>query len=427
MTYDFIQASLEYIEQNLKTEITAEELAAMANYSVGHFCRLFAQAMDTTVASYILKRRLDHALAELSASRKAIGVVLEYGFDTYAGFYKAFVKMYGCSPKKYLKLYKKTEGLRMENANCIQAILENWDIPKGLAIEDASTRDWRTGEIQWRMWKVGDAYYLKTGDRAAMICKMRIAKALKKEGLDSEFLPIPTKAGEDYLEGESIFMLTRKIGGMPNNRPLNNDEIGRLENNALRQENAFQLGQAIARLHRALKTVQDDVRPYEANLYAYGEQAIPRILQSPLGISEDFFTDYTETFGALYPKLPKQLIHGNLCGDMAVYEKGRVVCIKGLETFNLSHLRLFDITWSAGEINAQPHIAEYLKTLAEIARGYDSLSPLTGEEKQALYYVICATYMGGFATFDEGSDISSRSNEALVFLSENKEMFSSLV
>jgi len=88
----FIKSSLEYIEQNLKTDITADELAEMANYSSGHYCRMFAQTMDSTVGSYILKRRLDHALAEIASGRKAIGVVHEYGFDTYAGFYKAFVK-----------------------------------------------------------------------------------------------------------------------------------------------------------------------------------------------------------------------------------------------------------------------------------------------------------------------------------------------
>ena len=103
---DFIETSLDYIEQNLKTDITADELAEMANYSAGHFNRLFVHATDSTIACYILKRRLDHALAEIATGRKAIGVVLEYGFDTYAGFYKAIVKMYGCSPKKYLSIYK---------------------------------------------------------------------------------------------------------------------------------------------------------------------------------------------------------------------------------------------------------------------------------------------------------------------------------
>jgi len=99
-----VRAALEYIEENLKTDITAEELAKMANYSTYHYYRLFSSVMGSSVAGYILKRRLDHALAEIACGRRATDVVYEYGFDTYAGFYKAFVKMYGCSPKKYLSI-----------------------------------------------------------------------------------------------------------------------------------------------------------------------------------------------------------------------------------------------------------------------------------------------------------------------------------
>ena len=131
-----VESSLRYIEQNLKTDITADELAKMANYSVGHFCRLFAQTTESTVANCILKRRLDCALSEISSGRKAIGVVLEYGFETYAGFYKVFEKMYGCSPKKYLGIYKETEALFMHDINDIKRTLCNWDIAADSKIEE---------------------------------------------------------------------------------------------------------------------------------------------------------------------------------------------------------------------------------------------------------------------------------------------------
>jgi crossover junction endodeoxyribonuclease RuvC len=52
-------------------------------------------------------------------------VVLEYGFDTYAGFYRAFVKMYGCSPKKYLSIYQNTYQLNRRWQNCI--LKENYE------------------------------------------------------------------------------------------------------------------------------------------------------------------------------------------------------------------------------------------------------------------------------------------------------------
>ena len=290
---DYIEYSLRYIEQNLKTDITADELAEKANYSVGHFCRLFAQTMDSTVASYILKRRLDHVLAEISSGRKAIDVVLEYGFDTYAGFYKAFVKMYGCSPKKYLSIYKKAEGLFMHSINEIKKMLGNWNISADLKIEDITHTEWQTQKkSEWQTWQVGDAYYLKTNERSKMIRNIKIAKALSKQGLSSDFSPIQTKQGDDYLDGEYIFLLSLKIGGQLNHKPLTDDEIGHMEHNELRSQHGFQLGQAIAKLHKALKVVQDDVKPYEGNLYEQGEKAIPMVKKHDMGINDDFFNDY---------------------------------------------------------------------------------------------------------------------------------------
>jgi AraC-like DNA-binding protein len=430
---EFIKSSLDYIEQNLKTDITADELAEMANYSAGHFCRLFAHTMDSTVASYILKRRLDHALADISSGRKAIDVVLEYGFATYAGFYKAFVKMYGCSPKKYLSIYKlkKQEARFMHSINEIKNILGNWDIATNLKIEDVTHTDWETKQLsEWKTWQIGDDYYLKTNERSKMIRNIKLSKALSKQGLSSEFLPVPTRQGDDYPDGEPIFLLTRKLGEPLNLRPLADDEIGRLENNELREKHAYKLGQAIARFHKALKSVQDDVKPYEGNLYEQGKNAIPIVRKLDMGISEDFFSDYIENFGRLHDKLPRQLIHGNLCGDTAVYENGEVVGFKGFEIYNLSFPRLYDLTWGAGEINAQPLIEEYLNTLTEMLKGYDSINPLTEEEKQSVYYVLCATYLKGYGFYtetDETIDLMARGNRAMVFLANNKDKFMNLL
>jgi len=427
---EFLKQTLDYIEQNLKAEITADELAKMANYSLGHFCRLFAIAMDSTVASYILKRRLDHALSDISSGKKAIDVVLEYGFETYAGFYKAFVRMYGCSPKKYLNLYKKSEVFFMQNEKTIKAMLENWDIPAGLKIEDITTRHWKTGEILWQMWKIGDDYYLKTNERSKIIRNIRIAKALKKEGLLSEFLPVATTAGNDYVDGEHIFMLTKKVGEPLINEPSSGEDIMNFEYHENRTKHAHKLGQAIAKLHRALKSVQDDVMPHEANLYEQGlksaEIAKEYAQKYKLAIGEDFFNDYEQSFGALYAQLPKQLIHGNPTGDCVVYEGDEIVGLKGHETYNVSHIRIFDIAYCAGEINTGT-FETYLETLKSILAGYDSASPLTAQEKQSVYYVLCAISMNMLAYCDETLDVSKRNREALVLLSQNKEKFANLI
>lgn len=420
---EFIQSSLDYIEQNLKTDITADELAQMAGYSVGHYYRLFSQTTNSSIAGYILKRRLDHALIEISSGRKAIDVVLEYGFDTYAGFYKAFVKIYGCSPTKYLQIYYKSEVLFMQNKSEkeLRNVLMNWDISADLTIKEIS-------QSEWKIWQIGDEYYLKTNERSKMIKNIKIAKALYREGLTSEFLPIQTKSGEDYLDGEHIFLLTRKIGEPLNNRPLSDDEVGHLEHNKEREKNSYQLGQGIARLHNALKSVQDEIKPDEMNLYQQGLNAIQKIKQYAqkynLDIKDDFYADYIETFGKLYDKLPKQLIHGNPTGDSAIYdENGEIVCFKGFEIYNISHIRLFDIVYSAGEINTKPDIDLYLNILKGIIKGYDSINPLIKEEIESVYYVLCSIGMNMIVYCDEILDVTKRNVKALVFLANNKEKF----
>ena len=92
--------------------------------------------------------------------------------------------------------------------------------------------------------------------------------------------------------------------------------------------------------------------------------------------------------------------------------------------------RIYDVTWGAGEINASPLIDEYLNTLIEMFKGYDSVNPLTAEEKQSIYYVICATYMKGYGYYietEETFDLMARGNRAMVFLANNKELFFNLL
>lgn len=98
-----IQESLDYIEDNLKTPITATELCEQAGYSLFHYYRLFQSAVGMSVMQYILRRRLIHAIYEIRCGCKRIDVILEYGFDTYAGFYKAFRREFDCTPSTYIK------------------------------------------------------------------------------------------------------------------------------------------------------------------------------------------------------------------------------------------------------------------------------------------------------------------------------------
>ena len=90
-----IQRILDYIEDNLKAEISVEELSDLAGFSLFHFYRLFQSAVGMPVMQYITRRRLLHGIHEISLGHKKIDVALSYGYETYAGFYKSFVREIG--------------------------------------------------------------------------------------------------------------------------------------------------------------------------------------------------------------------------------------------------------------------------------------------------------------------------------------------
>ena len=98
-----IQQSLDYIEENLQTEITATELADTAGFSLFHYYRLFQQATGLPVMQYILRRRLLHGVYAMKQGSTKIDAALSFGFDTYAGFYKAFCREFGSAPSEFLR------------------------------------------------------------------------------------------------------------------------------------------------------------------------------------------------------------------------------------------------------------------------------------------------------------------------------------
>lgn len=427
---DIIRSGVAYIEQNLKTDITPEELAQMAGYSVWHYQHLFAQVIGVPLAVYIKRRRLDCALEEINAKCKAIDVAMEYGFDTYAGFYKAFLNMYGCSPKKYLSLYgthkSGSEVSFMYTEKELRKILTNWDISQDQAISGVKIIDGT--KTANNVWQIGKDYILKTGDRATLLRNVRAAKAIEKHGLSAP-VPVPTKNGDEFTEGQDIFVLIRKVKGEPLPK---SDRFG-----GQCGDFGFKYGQAIAKLHNALAKEEEVLQPYEQDLFAHvTEYALPKVqkqnIQWNMGLSEGFFKDYTDNFGKLFEKLPKQLIHRDPNPCNILFCSGEV---SDFTDFELSerNVRLWDPCYCATGILSEQRNTEnvydkFPVILESILKGYNSVNPLTTEEKQAVYYVICSIQMicvAYFESVNEYKDLAKINREMLTYIIDQKEQIDS--
>jgi len=98
----------------------------------------------------------------------------------------------------------------------LQSILAHWDLPEDLPSRNVRILD--GAKIAEHVWSVGDAYILKAGAREMQLRNLQIAKALAAQGL-SAGTPITTRDGEDYVDGEHVFVLAHKLSGRPLSRP----------------------------------------------------------------------------------------------------------------------------------------------------------------------------------------------------------------
>ena len=98
---DRMNASLDYIEENLTGQIDMAQVARMACCSEYHFTRMFSFITDIPLGEYIRRRRLALAGFELKTSDiKIIDLALKYGYDSQGAFSRAFQVMHGVTPTK---------------------------------------------------------------------------------------------------------------------------------------------------------------------------------------------------------------------------------------------------------------------------------------------------------------------------------------
>jgi len=72
-----IEKCIEFIEDHIKEDITVEEIAGHAGYSLYHFCRVFNLFRGVSIMEYVRGRRLSLAAAELFNGRKIIDIALD--------------------------------------------------------------------------------------------------------------------------------------------------------------------------------------------------------------------------------------------------------------------------------------------------------------------------------------------------------------
>ncbi len=409
---DRIQKSIDYIEQNLRSEITAKELAETAGFSVFHYYRLFQAVVGMPVMQYILRRRILNALYDIGHEKECAGsmteVALNYGFDTYAGFYKACVREIGYTPSDFLKRYKAKKSYKMDlfkeehimiTRKKISEILKYW------GLQEESVKDIYyegSGNHNDSAYYVGAHYVLKFAAEYDRIRKqLELSKALEGAGLVAA-TAVPTQDGREIVEEDGLYYYVTK----------------RLEGATIKAEDLFcaegtekscKLGELIGNLHMALKEM--NVVVDEANMYeSVTGWAMPKVRQMMM-LSNTVCKDYVKKFGEIYDKLPKQIIHRDPNpGNVIVNDENG-----GFIDFELSerNIRIFDPCYAATAILSEcfsdddDRLRKWVEIYQGIIKGYDSVVKLSDEEKKAIPYVIlsnqliCVAWLSEMEKYEE--------------------------
>jgi AraC family transcriptional regulator len=91
--------TLDYIEENLTSDIDYKEVARLAFCSEYHFIRMFSFLAGVTLSEYIRRRRLTLAAFELNnTDLRVMDIALIYGYSSPDSFTRAFQSMHGITP-----------------------------------------------------------------------------------------------------------------------------------------------------------------------------------------------------------------------------------------------------------------------------------------------------------------------------------------
>lgn len=397
-----IQESIDYIEDNIKCDITALELSERAGFSLFHYYRLFHTAVGMPVMQYILRRRLLNAIYEISQGEKMIDVALLYGFGTHAGFYKAFVREIGCTPSQYLKRYRAKKPYRIEllkeehvmvTQKRVASLLHFWGMEQE-KIEDIYYEG--TGARNESAFYVGDEYVLKfTANLGKLKSHIAISGALENVGM-SAAVPVITLDGREYVtDGELYYCMTKRLKG----KQLN---VGDMYEGDY-EEKARLVGEIIGQLSLALSKVDAVVN--EPDLYrSVVDYALPK-LKGKLAVPKAVFENYEKIFGEIYRLLPRQVIHRDPNpGNIILSGKNW-----GFIDFELSerNVRIFDPCYAATAILSETYeegndekLLKWVQIYKNIIYGYDAVAKLTAEEKAAIPYVVLSNQLLALAWFE---------------------------
>lgn len=104
MDLNMSQKMLQYINDNIKQEISATEVARALGISPYYLSHIFSEELKTSFPTYVAQQRLTFACDMLKNTKKSVTEIsYETGFPNLRTFHRCFKKQFGCTPTEWRK------------------------------------------------------------------------------------------------------------------------------------------------------------------------------------------------------------------------------------------------------------------------------------------------------------------------------------
>lgn len=118
---DLVIKILDYIDNNLYSKISIDELSRLFYFNKDYIMRTFKRELNITIIDYINKKRVYNSLEKLKETNDSIlKISISYGFSSIEYYSETFNKLLGVNPHTFRKFTRNDSSITYKDIELIR-------------------------------------------------------------------------------------------------------------------------------------------------------------------------------------------------------------------------------------------------------------------------------------------------------------------